>query len=928
MRVIAHALIFLIAVAAGMVAGTPAMLERAGRRLDHAVERALDARVDYDAVVWDWDGRVTLRGLEVRPRGAPPAEAPLVTAREVQVATGLLWDRGRVRLRTIDVDDVRVALARRPDGSDNLRTALSGLKSLVGGRGAAADQAPGGGLGRYLDRHLPELRVTGLEVSLDAGAALVGPVPGRVHLRDGLLIATNPALLREDDRLEVEASFRETSLDPGHGIALSAVLRLDETGAPPIQVSFDRPVRFYVGQRVLAVGGAGWDGERLTVERAALSVPVPADAPPGQPVDPALTARRISVEADPGAIAEALRGVDVRADPAAAVRALADSLGPIEIERPTVLFERRAEGHSFADLLPPPAAERVAGGDAPAPDKSLGPLMEAARSAATRLTRPQVERDGRGFRAFLVRGFGRLEGDIDRLSGWVALAAARFPFQDLRVRGGVFAWRDLLSEHEDGAGLAGRLENFDLEARVDADVLAFTASFLAPGSERQTNRIDGKVHLGTGDLQLHAGIGRLRLHPYRHAFPASAPVAVETTLFDTDLTLIWSPGTRVARIEGQLGVADGRFRYPSLATETLTGIDLQLAFEAQLDPEAKTLVLGKSKLRFGNLRAVVRGDVAEYDTAPKLTGVFRLERARCQDVVDAVPAELVPMLEGLQVAGTIGWQLDFSLDTADMESLVYHSYPELNQFRVVDMGKRLNLDAVRGTFLHRIQEADGTVRELLVGPGSPTWASMSRISEHMVKAVTTTEDGSFFRHQGFSAFAIRQSLVTNLKKGGFYRGASTITQQLVKNLFLSREKTISRKLQELFITWQVESALDKERIMELYLNIIEFGPGIYGIRHAAWHFFGKRPDELSALEAVFLASLIPSPGRYYFQFQRGEVTDGWRRHLRWILGVMVDRGKITPEEFAAAAPYSPVFRGRGVPEEVDPAADPTPTGMP
>jgi hypothetical protein len=381
-------------------------------------------------------------------------------------------------------------------------------------------------------------------------------------------------------------------------------------------------------------------------------------------------------------------------------------------------------------------------------------------------------------------------------------------------------------------------------------------------------------------------------------------------LRDTEVTLAWSPASRVARLTGKVVIDDATFYFRPLAGDVLGGMNIQFRFDAELDTVRKVIVLEKSELRLGSARTSLRGEITHYDTAPRLSAAFRLERSRCQDVVDALPRQLIPLLEGLQVEGTIAWQVDFELDTGDMDSLKYHSNPQLNQFRVTDMGRRLNLDAVRGTFLHRIQEADGEIVELLVGPGLPNWAPLSAISSYVVKGVTTTEDGSFFRHEGFSPHHIKQSIVTNLKKGGFYRGASTITQQLVKNLFLTREKTISRKLQELFITSQVETALGKERIMELYLNVIEFGPHIYGIKQAARHYFGKHPFDLTALESVFLVSLIPSPKRYYHQFTRGEVTDSWRRHLRWIMKTMRDRKKITDHEYVSAAPYSPAFRKR------------------
>ena len=137
----------------------------------------------------------------------------------------------------------------------------------------------------------------------------------------------------------------------------------------------------------------------------------------------------------------------------------------------------------------------------------------------------------------------------------------------------------------------------------------------------------------------------------------------------------------------------------------------------------------------------------------------------------------------------------------------------------------------------------------------------------------------------------------------------------------------------MFVTWQVENSFTKSQIMELYLNVIEFGPGIYGLKQAARYYFGKTADMLSPLEAVFLASLIPNPKRYHHQFARGEVSDRWRRHLRWIMGVMVERGKLTADEFADAAPYSPRFRSAEVDvsaqdDSADDDTPPLPEGFP
>ncbi|MGM0575787.1 MAG: transglycosylase domain-containing protein [Myxococcota bacterium] len=906
MKLAAQLTLFVAAVVAGMAAGTPAMMERAGRRAEASLERGLDADVSWESLDWSWGGRLVLEDVTVEPRDAPDGEAPLVSVGRLALDAEALWSRRRVRLHQLSLQDVRVKVRRRADGSDNLRAALRGVLQVVRGGEGGGDggDGGGGGLGRLLDRHVPEVEVDGLDVDLAGGLELAGlaGLPTHVALRDGHVSAENTALLKEDDNLTVHARFEDTSLDPGHGLVVEATLPIGG-GPVPATVRFDRAARVWLGRRVLAARALAWDGEAVAVEGIALSVPLKEGAAPsGEPVDPAVTAERVRVQPDPDVLASAIRGLAS----GASVRDLLAGLERIEVERPVLVFERRPGGHNFQDLVP----ARAAAGEAPVASggEAEHPLLAATRLATRRLAAGDEPDDGKGFRGFLVRGFERLERDIARVGRGAVAAARAFPFRHLQVRGGRLAWRDALADREEGVSVAGRIENFDFEARREGDLISFSASFLAPGTRRESNRIDGRIQPASGDVQLHAAIDEMRLHPYRHVFPASLPIRPGTLLHDTDFRLVWSPAERVAHVNGELAVGDLTFHYRPVASEPLTDLDVALDFDLQLDAERNTVVLGKSHLTLGDVRAVVRGDVSRYASVPKLTGAMRVDRARCQDILDSLPDGLAPMLRGLRVEGTLAWQLDFSLDTADMDSLEYHSHPELNRFRVLDMGERLNIDAVRGTFVHRIQEADGTVEEILVGPGSPAWVSLDDISDYMVKAVTTTEDGTFFDHEGFAPFAIRRSLIENLEEGEFVRGASTISQQVAKNLFLSREKTISRKLQEMFITWQLESVLEKERIMELYLNVIEWGPGVYGIREAAAYYFGKYPADLSCLEAVFLASLIPSPKRYHHQYERGGVTDGWRRHLRWIMSVMVDRGKITEYEFLAAAPYRPEFR--------------------
>lgn len=143
-----------------------------------------------------------------------------------------------------------------------------------------------------------------------------------------------------------------------------------------------------------------------------------------------------------------------------------------------------------------------------------------------------------------------------------------------------------------------------------------------------------------------------------------------------------------------------------------------------------------------------------------------------------------------------------------------------------------------------------------------TWTPLSRISPHLQKAVIVSEDALFFQHEGFDWGGIQDATIRNIKSGKLSRGGSTITQQLAKNLYLSSEKTLWRKVQEALIARSLERRLTKKRILEIYLNVAEWGQGVYGAEAAAQHHFGKPAAQLTAEEAAMLAAMLPAPLRH------------------------------------------------------------------
>jgi monofunctional glycosyltransferase len=142
------------------------------------------------------------------------------------------------------------------------------------------------------------------------------------------------------------------------------------------------------------------------------------------------------------------------------------------------------------------------------------------------------------------------------------------------------------------------------------------------------------------------------------------------------------------------------------------------------------------------------------------------------------------------------------------------------------------------------------------------WVPYNHFSEHLKKAIILAEDAAFFSHQGVDLFELKEALKDDLETGRFRRGASTITMQLARNLYLSPEKNLLRKGREIMIAFEMDRVLSKQRIFEIYLNVVEWGPGVYGAEMAARHYYSKSAASLTVAEAATLAALLPSPLKY------------------------------------------------------------------
>ena len=276
----------------------------------------------------------------------------------------------------------------------------------------------------------------------------------------------------------------------------------------------------------------------------------------------------------------------------------------------------------------------------------------------------------------------------------------------------------------------------------------------------------------------------------------------------------------------------------------------------------------------------------------------------CADLFAAQAQPVRQALEGLVLGGKLGISVDLSFDAAAWETLALNvrvhprctvkSEPQV----LASLTPALLQETPTGLLAPRLP----------LGKYHPDFAPLAEMPRHLPAAFLTSEDSRFFAHNGFDIETIRHALVQDLETGSFGRGASTITQQLAKNLFLTPHRTLARKLEETVLAWRLHNLLGKERILELYLNVIDLGPGIRGVRQAARAYFGKELHQLRPIDSAYLAALAPNPHVLARRFRDGHVDDGWLQRLHDLLAMMKRSGRLTAADLAAARASKPALR--------------------
>jgi monofunctional biosynthetic peptidoglycan transglycosylase len=363
------------------------------------------------------------------------------------------------------------------------------------------------------------------------------------------------------------------------------------------------------------------------------------------------------------------------------------------------------------------------------------------------------------------------------------------------------------------------------------------------------------------------------------------------------------------RATGSGALANWSVQRRELGPNELRGIRAGFRGDAEVALDGSLVKLVDSELSFGDVRVTGALELSRGADGVRAHVEAGVPLASCEAMLASLPGALVGELNGLRMAGTFALTSSLRFDSAKPADLAVKLSVQ-NGCRVVDSPPALSPERFRQPFARELKAPDGSTVLVQSGPGTTDWVPYSKISRNMETAVLICEDGGFFGHRGFDFRAIEKAIHADVKAGRFVRGASTISMQLAKNLYLGREKTLSRKLQEALLTMLLEERLSKQELMELYLNVVELGPGIYGVEQAAQHYFATSASELTLGQALYLASILPDPTRQHFDTD-GRVTARWSAYLQKLMHIARKVKRIDDAELEAGLSEEVAFRKPG-----------------
>jgi len=318
-----------------------------------------------------------------------------------------------------------------------------------------------------------------------------------------------------------------------------------------------------------------------------------------------------------------------------------------------------------------------------------------------------------------------------------------------------------------------------------------------------------------------------------------------------------------------------------------------------------------TRLTMGQAGLALEAEVER--TGPRFRLALEIDHLSADAVQQSVPRAVLGPLRDLAVTGSWDWRASVDVDVSRPDSTHFTADVIPHGLALDPRGSRLRLGDLARPFVAAIHVPPDRIVYRDLSDSNENFRPLARISPLLKAAVLTNEDGGFYQHRGFNPGAIQGAMADNLRAGAFRRGAGTITMQLARNLYLGHRRTLSRKAQEVVMAWVLEhlTGLSKDRLLEIYLNIIEWGPDVHGANEAARYYFAKDASELSLDEALFLTVVIPSPARWRTRVDaHGELRPWARSQMGYIARKMAEHAWLPPEQVPADSTLHVTLRGR------------------
>ncbi len=386
------------------------------------------------------------------------------------------------------------------------------------------------------------------------------------------------------------------------------------------------------------------------------------------------------------------------------------------------------------------------------------------------------------------------------------------------------------------------------------------------GEEMSGHQQNGNLMLQGPGTVVHRIGGRVQIHSEQTSpiEEIRGPIMLSAEVLD------WQ------RIQVTVQSDDLSLRHPLVSSQPLPLGSVQVQLVKRHAEVSGTVMIGDVEL-------AVEGRCDEF-----CSGTFRLEETRLSKAL----APLLPLVPELGRARRVEGTVSGAVTLARNKESWALSDARISLQEVAVDGAIRNPDILRyGPFAYRVLGADGQPLVRESGEGSPDWVPLQRVSPWVIEAIIAAEDAGFRRHKGYDLVEIQEALLADMEAGAVVRGGSTLSQQLAKNLFLSGERTLVRKVRELLLAVEMDRVLGKSRILELYVNVVEWGPDIHGIQQASERYFLKQPLRLQPHEAAFLAAILPAPRTFY---RRWYLSGKARRYkVGGVLTNMADLGSMS-----------------------------------